>query len=106
MKVIILFLWCFLFPSFVYANPITQDCTYNGIPLYGTVKVVKNGFADFKVKVVNSFANLNVKKVHSFANSCGEWKIIEQDSADFTIQFVNAFEDFSIKFVDSFAGLN
>lgn len=101
-----IFLWCFLFPFSVQANPITQDCSYKGIPLYGTVKIVKNGFADFNVKIVDSFADLNVKKVGTFANSCGEWKIIHKGNADFTVQFVNSFEDFKIKFVNAFPGLN
>ena len=105
MKKIFFISLCCLYPFLAQANPIAQDCTYNNIPLYGTVKIVKNGFADFNVKIVQSFPDLKVKKVNTFTNTCGEWKIIEHGNADFTIQFVNAFEDFSIKFVNSFAGV-
>lgn len=79
------------------------DCTFNGITLYGKVKVVES-FPDLKVKVVNSFPDLKVKTVDSFANDCGEWEFVES-FPDFTIQFVEDFPDIEIKFVDSFPGL-
>ena len=55
-----------------------DNCTFNGKPLYGRVKIV-DGFADFKVKIVEEFP-------------------------DFTIQIVDAFPDFRVKYVDSFPG--
>lgn len=72
-----------------------SNCTFNGIPLYGKVKVVSS-FADFKVKQVSSFEDLKVDVVSSFANSCGKWQFVDS-FPDFTIEFVDAFEDFSIK---------
>ena len=41
------------------------DCTWNGIKLYGKVKVVTS-FPDIEVKVVNSFPDLKVKKVNKY----------------------------------------
>lgn len=53
-----------------------SSCTYNGIPLYGKVKVV-NSFPDIKVKVVSSFEDLDVQKVSSFADKCGKWQFVD-----------------------------
>ena len=78
------------------------DCTYNGIKLYGKVKVV-NSFADIKVKVVDSFPDLKVKEVTSFPDRCGEWQFVDS-FPDFTIQYVDSFPDLKIKFVTSFPG--
>jgi hypothetical protein len=80
-----------------------EQCTYNGIPLKGKVKVVTS-FADFKVKVVTSFPDIEVKTVNSFPDRCGEWQFVES-FPDFTIQFVESFPDVKIKFVGSFPGM-
>ena len=68
-----------------------DNCTFNGIKLYGKVQIV-NSFPDIKVKVVNSFADLKVQKVKSFADSCGKWEIVD------------SFPDIEIKYVNSFPG--
>ena len=86
----------------VFAN-VDSDCTWNGIKLFGKVKVV-NSFPDIKVKVVSSFPDLKVKKVNSFADKCGEWTFVES-FPDFTVQFVNSFPDVKIKYVNSFPGI-
>lgn len=107
MRIFFVFFYCFIFPFISYAQTsINNDCTYKGIPLYGAVKVVENGFADFEIKKVNSFGELKVKKVHSFATTCGEWQFVKNGNADFTVKFVDAFGDFTIQFVDAFPGLN
>lgn len=80
-----------------------SDCTYNGIPLHGKVKIV-SAFPDIKVRVVNAFADLSVKKVNAFANHCGEWQIVDS-FPDFTVQLVDAFGDVTITWVDSFPGV-
>ena len=80
-----------------------RDCTWNGIPLFGKVKVV-NSFPDILVEVVNSFPDLKVKKVNSFADSCGEWTFVES-FPDFTVKFVSSFSDIKIKYVNSFPGI-
>ena len=67
------------------------DCTWNGIPLYG------------KVKIVNAFPDLKVKVVSVFPDSCGKWQFVEHFE-DFTIQFVDSFPDLKIQFVESFPG--
>ena len=79
-----------------------SSCTYNGIPLYGKVKVV-NAFPDIKVKVVSSFEDLDVQKVSTFADKCGKWQFVDSFS-DFKIQFVDSFPYITIKFVQSFPG--
>lgn len=78
-------------------------CAYNGIRLYGKVKVVTS-FPDIRVKVVDSFPDINVKVVSSFPDSCGKWQFVES-FPDFTIQFVDSFPDIKIRYVDSFPGM-
>ncbi len=85
------------------AGNVAPNCTYNGIPLYGKVKVV-DSFEDIKVKVVNNFEDLKVKPVQHFANSCGQWQFVE-NFEDFKVKFVDHFEDISIKYVDFFEGM-
>lgn len=78
------------------------SCSFNGILLYGKVKVV-NSFPDIKVKVVNSFEDLDVQKVNAFADKCGKWQFVDS-FADFKVQFVDSFPDITIKYVQSFPG--
>lgn len=79
-----------------------ENCTFNGKPLYGRVKIV-DGFADFKVEIVDDFPDIRVQLVESFPNECGRWEIVD-DFPDFTIQIVDAFPDFKVEYVDSFPG--
>ncbi len=81
-----------------------ENCTCNGIPLYGNVEVV-NSNADFRVQIVNSFENLMVEKVNSNALKCGEW-IFVNSNADFTIEFVNSNPDFTIRYVETQPGIH
>ena len=80
-----------------------SSCSFNGIPLYGKVKVV-DAFADIKVEVVNAFSYLDVQTVDAFADTCGKWQFVDA-FPDFKVQFVNAFGDIKIRFVDAFPGL-
>ncbi|MFH1358036.1 MAG: hypothetical protein ABII18_12995 [bacterium] len=84
------------------ANPITEDCTFNGKKLYGKVKIVDN-FPDIKVEVTKSFPDLKVKTKEHFASKCGEW-IFVKNFADFKVKFVESFPDIKIQFVDNFPG--
>lgn len=81
-----------------------ENCTCNGIPLFGRVEVV-NSNADFKVQIVNSFENLMVEKVNSNALKCGEW-IFVNSNADFTIEFVSSNPDFTIRYVETQPGIH
>ncbi len=85
------------------AGEIAPDCTYNGIPLYGDVKIVEH-FGDFEVRKVDFFADLDVK-YSTFAHSCGEWKLVDIGE-DFSVEFVDIGEDFSIREVTDFPGMN
>ena len=85
------------------SSEVGSDCTFEGTPLYGKVKMVES-FPDIKVKFVNSFPDLKVKYVNSFADSCGEWKMVES-FPDFTIKAVSSFPDIEVKIVTSFPGL-
>ncbi len=89
--------------SLTLADTISANCTLNGIPLYGKVKVV-DSFPDFKVQRVDHFADLKVQWVNSFPSSCGKWQRVEH-FPDFTIQFVDHFPDFKIQEVSSFPGV-
>lgn len=84
-------------------DEVTADCTYNGIELWGDVKVV-DSFPDLEVKVVDAFPDLNVKVVDSFPDSCGRWKFVDS-FPDFTVKFVDSFPDIQIEYVESFPGL-
>ncbi|QQS36910.1 MAG: hypothetical protein IPM56_02850 [Ignavibacteriales bacterium] len=79
-----------------------EDCTFNGFPLYGKIKVV-DSFPDIKVQIVESFPDLKVKIVESFPDECGKWKFVDS-FPDVKIQFVDSFPDIKIKFVESFPG--
>jgi hypothetical protein len=105
MKLILVLLMVLFFTMNIStAGEISPSCTYNGIPLYGKVKIVES-FADIKVKVVENFPDLKVKNVQSFPDSCGKWKYVES-FPDFKIKFVDSFPDIKIKYVDSFQGIN
>jgi len=95
-------IFLFLGTSYTALSRVDNDCSWNGIQLYGKVKVVES-FPDIKVEVVQSFPDLKVKKVKSFADKCGEWTFVES-FPDFTIKIVNSFPDIKIKYVNSFPG--
>lgn len=86
-----------------HAGNVSPNCTYNGMPLYGKVKIVEH-FEDIKVKVVDHFEDLKVKPVQHFADSCGQWQFVD-NFEDFKVKFVDTFEDISIKYVDFFEGI-
>lgn len=73
-------------------------CHYDGIPMWGNVKVVD--FApDVTVKVVDFASDLRVKMVEFGANSCGQWREVDF-GADFTVKFVDFAADIDIEFID------
>jgi len=86
------------------AGDVDDNCTHNGIELWGQVETV-DSFGDIKVEVVDSFADLKVQRVDSFADDCGEWEMVDS-FGDFTVEFVESFGDITIEYVDSFPGLN
>ena len=79
-----------------------ENCTFNGFPLYGKVKIVES-FPDIKVQIVDSFPDLKVELVNSFPDDCGKWQIVES-FPDIKVQIVDSFPDIKIKFVESFPG--
>lgn len=79
-----------------------ENCTFNGFPLYGKVKIVES-FPDIKVQIVDSFPDLKVNIVNSFPDDCGEWQLVES-FPDIKIKIVESFPDIKIKFVESFPG--
>lgn len=85
------------------AGAVGADCTFNGIPLHGKVKVV-DAFADIEVKRVDAFPDLKVKVVDAFADRCGEWRFVDA-FPDFTIRYVDAFADIEVRHVDAFPGV-
>ena len=85
------------------ANPISSDGYFNGIRLWGKVRVV-DAFPDIKVQVVDAFPDLKVQRVTAFPDSLGKWQFVTYGE-DFKIKFVDAFPDIKIKFVDAFPGL-
>ncbi len=92
------------YPSYSARHSIDKNtCSFQGIPLYGDVKIV-NHFPDIKIREVNHFPDLNVEIVTSFPNRCGKWKWVEH-FPDFTVKYVNHFPDIDIKEVTSFPGI-
>jgi len=79
-----------------------ENCTFNGFPLYGKVKIVES-FPDIKVQIVDAFPDLKVQLVNSFPDDCGKWQIVES-FPDVKIKIVDSFPDIKIKFVESFPG--
>lgn len=80
-----------------------DECTFNGIKLYGKIQFVES-FPDITIKVVESFSDLEVKIVDSFPDDCGEWQIVDS-FPDIKIKIVESFPDIEIKFVESFPGI-
>ncbi|HBV41616.1 MAG TPA: hypothetical protein DEB43_03090 [Desulfovibrio sp.] len=96
-------LFCLLFPMHVFARNIGEDCTYEGIRLFGRVQVV-TGFADINVQKKDALADLDVRFVSAFPDACGEWQLVDS-FPDFTVRFVDSFPDITIKEVHAFAGV-
>ena len=88
---------------FVQAEDITSNCTFQGIPLYGRVKIV-NTNQDFNVKLVDFASNLRVKRTAVPPITCGEWQFVDT-KPDFTVKFVDFAWDFTIQYVDFLPGL-
>ncbi len=80
-----------------------DDCTFNGIQLYGKIQFV-DSFPDLTVQVVESFPDLKIKIVNAFADDCGEWQIVDS-FPDIKVKIVESFADIKIKFVESFPGI-
>jgi hypothetical protein len=79
-----------------------QNCSYQGIVLYGEVAVVTND-ADLRVEVVTSGADLRVQWVDRHPNACGEWRRVGL-GADFTVQIVPSGGDIRIQEVTGTPG--
>lgn len=93
MKFYLILILSLFFSFSAYAkSPISKDCTFKDIKLYGKIKIVEN-FPDLKVKVVNHFPK-----------DCGKWQFVE-NFPDFKIKFVDHFPDIKIKFVENFPGI-
>ena len=108
MKNLLILLFCLVLLSaftFSATNPIDKkECTYNGIPLWGEVKVSDHkNLADFKIKIDNAFPDI-VVNFDNIPQKCGEWRLVTYGE-DFSVYFVTAFQDFSISISDSFPGV-
>lgn len=84
------------FPLAILAGNVS-DCSYNGLPLYGKVRVVEH-FGDFKIREVQHFGDLKVEVVSFAPDRCGKWEFVSI-GADFTVEFVSIGEDFTIEYV-------
>ena len=81
---------------------IKHNCSFNGTPLYGRVKVVEH-FGKFKVKKVENFGDIRIRKT-PYPNRCGQWNFVDS-LEDFTIEYVDSLEDFRVEFVNSLEGI-
>lgn len=80
-----------------------SNCSYNGVPLHGRVRVVEH-FGDFKIREVQHFGDLRVEVVSIAPNDCGKWEYVSIGE-DFTVEFVNIGEDFTVEFVNIAPGV-
>ena len=85
------------------AGSVSSSCTFNGVPLYGTVQIVDH-FPDFKIQKTAHFPDLKVQWGKNFPADCGQWQLVDS-FPDFTVQFVDHFPDFKIQEVSRFPGL-
>jgi hypothetical protein len=81
-----------------------EDCTWNGINLWGKVEIVEH-FADIKVEIVDHFSDYDIKFVDHFPDKCGKWQPVEH-FGDFTVKFVDNFGDIKISIVEHFPGIH
>ncbi|EJP16949.1 hypothetical protein LEP1GSC037_2109 [Leptospira interrogans str. 2006001854] len=100
----IIFLILFL-AAFINLNskPIASSCTFNGVKLYGKVRVVNIG-EDFRVTVVRNGEDLKVETGMINPDSCGRWQFVNIGE-DFKIRYVDLDADFTIRLVTNGAGL-
>ncbi len=98
MKRLLLLLICFLPLQMLAENPIDDDCTFNGIPLYGKVKIVDIG-ETFKVRIVDIGEDIKICESNFNETTCGNWQFVTIGE-DFSIRFVTIGEDFTIRFVN------
>lgn len=80
-----------------------DQCSYNGIPLYGKVKFVES-FPDLEIEFVDSFPDLEVQFVENFPDDCGKWQVVDS-FPDFTIKPVTSFPDLEVEIVENFPGI-
>jgi len=80
-----------------------ETCSYNGIQLYGKVKIVEH-FPDITIQVVENFADIDVKIVEEFPDECGKWKLVE-NFPDFKVKIVNKNADIKVRFIKYFPGV-
>lgn len=78
-----------------HAGSVGAACTYDDIPLWGTVQVVDYA-ADLTVQLVDYGADLRVQPVSYGASSCGQWQFVDY-GADFTVQFVDYAADITVQ---------
>lgn len=71
-----------------------NGCFFNGVPMFGRVKVVSVG-AQFKIRLVGSRAALRVKGVTRPAKKCGEWQFVST-APTFTVEIVRSGQDFTV----------
>jgi hypothetical protein len=110
-KGLLLFLLCaFVLPAA--AQFTVKNCefpTKPGMKLSGRIKVITEGAATFRVRVIppqsGEIASVRVKVVDrvGFGDACGRWHFVD-DMEQFTVKFVTELEDFTIRFVDNMEG--
>lgn len=84
------------FPLAAFVGDVS-GCSYNGVPLYGKVRIVEH-FGDFKVREVQHFGDLKVEMVSFAPDRCGKWELVSIGE-DFIVEFVSIGEDFTIEYV-------
>ena len=85
------------------ANPISKDCKFKGIKLYGEFQIVEYS-PDIRVEIVNHGSDLRVQKVNFTPSRCGEWRLSKRADA-IRVQLVTYSPDIRVEW-SNFPGLS
>jgi len=95
------FLSIFLILTFsLFAQVDKESCTYDGLKLYGKVKIVEYEY-DLTIEVVEYNSDIDVKIVEYFPEDCCEWKLVEY-FPDLKVKIVKHNADLRVRFVEKF----
>ena len=73
------------------------------LKLFGKIRIVEDGYADYRVRIVDAAEDLRVCIVPGVGLRPGQWSIVESGE-DYSVAFVDVDEDITICFVDGAEG--
>ena len=73
------------------------------LKLFGKIRIVEDGYADYRVRIVDAAEDLRVCIVPGVGLQPGQWAIVDA-AEDYAVTFVDVDEDITIRFVDGAEG--